>query len=757
MVPKEINISRRNVIEALVRVIDSHDLLQSHCFAFFIDGLDEFESTVKDDHRDLVELLCQWAANDSGNVKICASSRPYPVFMDSFTPTLRVRLQDLTRRDMNTYIRDKLAHASADESFEDLVSLVMSKANGVFLWVALVVKSLREGLENGMSCSNLTQEVDVLPEELEALYKHILMSMGRSARMKAYQTFSMMTELKKYNVYKVSLLAYSFFEEYGAGQSFFMKSGNSFPMSSLIGARGKDRAQSSSRKLAGWCKGLVEPFKMSWWTLDTNACKAAWQDWSLELDFAHRSISEFLESDEVCDDIRLTLRTFDHVDAVLNLIVSDILYENATSVYNTSRSGTTTAVILEIMQRYDLIREPYTYLRRIRELMIAGKVEERLSPKTDLLMASSPGDGEHVFTLVGKCIELERVTSETPDETSSSKGNVRMTKNHFLSDPLHRMVQFGLCDYPLWHFANNSDNYDHPDSLLILACICLDESFGRDSLDNYQPLMVLEAMFQKGWLSPNTITKLHVARYMDAWLKISGGASELSLWHQFLIKALGGRYYPIHGPLTTDEIATRRSRYDSKLFQLFLRFKPDTKFSFLIYVNEETTALRRVFLLKSGEQGLLLKLTTMSSDKKFGDWWRRPWEESDIGLPSENGAPATRHFSLRDFIELSLFDNKVELLHMLDEQLKPNFDAQPNKSAEMPAITEAQGCIDEERTSEKDELEEGDTIMSSDLKLAGHIESQSYPEDAFRWIKHLLTNGYVRYGVAVLIGKPRAS
>lgn len=659
---------------------------------------------------------------------------------------------------MNTYIRDKLAHASADESFEDLVSLIMNKANGVFLWVALVVKSLREGLENGMSCSNLRQEVDVLPEELEQLYKHILMSMGRSARMKAYQTFSMVTELKKYHVYKLSLLAYSFFEEYGAGQNFFMKKSNSFPMNSLIGARGKERAQSSSRKLAGWCKGLVEPYKMSWWDTKTNPCKAAWQDWSLELDFAHRSISEFLESDEVRDDIQLTLRAFDHVDAVLNLIVSDVLYENATSVQNTSRSGITTAVFLEIMERYDLIREPYTYLTRMRELMIAGKVEERLSPNTKLLLASSTADGDYVFSYVGKCMEVNMDDTDKPDETPSSGINNQMTKRHYMSDPLHRMVKFGHCDYALWHLANNSDSYDHPDSLLTLACLCLDEAYGLDSPDNHQPLMVLEAMFQKGWLSPNTITKLHVARYEHMWLKISGSSSDLSLWHQLMIKVLGGRYYPTKNPslLTTDEYVTRRSQYDGKLLQLFLRFKCDTKFSFSIWVNEETTTTRRVFLLKFDEQGLLL--TTTPPDKDFGDaGWRRPWEESDIGLPSENGAPATRHFSLRDFIELSLFNNKDELLRMLDEQSKPNIDSQARKFAGMPALTQAQGCVGEERISEEIGLEECDTTMSSDLKLAGHSKSQSYLGDAFRWIKHLLANGYVRYGVAVLIGKPRAS
>ncbi|KAK7698772.1 hypothetical protein SLS64_012253 [Diaporthe eres] len=219
LVPKVIEISEKDVIRAFVGVIEAHDVLKNHCFAFFIDGLDEFQATVQEDHRDLV------------------------------------------RRDMDIYIRDKLAHASTEESFENLVSLIMSKANGVFLWVALVVKSLREWLEDGLSCSDLTQEVDVLPDQLESLYKHILMSLGKSKRRKAYQTFSMVAELKKHGDYRMSLLAYSFLEEYEARVNFFMNKNNVFPMDKLTGDSGKKRAESSSRKLAGWCKGLVEPYK----------------------------------------------------------------------------------------------------------------------------------------------------------------------------------------------------------------------------------------------------------------------------------------------------------------------------------------------------------------------------------------------------------------------------------------------------------------------------------------------------------------
>lgn len=758
LVPKVIEVSDKDVIQAFARVIDSHDALKGHCFAFFIDGLDEFQSTVRDDHRDLVKLLCQWAANPSGNIKICVSSREYPVFMDGFKQTLRIRFHDLTKRDMDTYIRDKLAHASAEEGFETLVSSIMNKADGVFLWVALVVKSLREGLENGMTCSDLTQEVDVLPEQLESLYKHILASLGKSARRKAYQTFAMVMELKKHENYRMSILAYSFFEEYEAGANFFMKKGNHFPMANLTGQCGKERAQSSSRRLAGWCKGLVETYTTPMMDItlppSDRRCIMAWENWSMELDFAHRSVLDFLESDEVQCDMQLNLRRFDHVDAVRNLIVSDILYDNATSLGNTSRSGITTSVLMKIIEHYDMGREPYPQLSRIGELLAAGESSEPTTSYTSFVLVSSEGDGSgrYGFFHVAECMRQATQSAETSDETPSQEVNTSTKSYRYISDPLHRWAFLGLCDYALWHIENTSRSFDHPDSLLILACICFDEASARGSDDYHLRLRVLEGLFERGWLSPDTMTNFVSCRYIGIWSESPENSPYLTLWHNFLVRALAARYHPQHYA-NANRHARKSAQYDGMIFQLFLRFNPDTEFSFSITVNE-TTVLNRDFLLRLGTEGLVLKFTTLRHDYHSGDEWQRPWEESEIGLPSENGTPATRHFSLREFVELSLYDNKAEILQMLDEQAKPKVDVQASKSIATAVGTQAGDHSHVERTPEENKVQGGRTSRGPSPKLADSTDLQHYLEDALRWIKHSSTNEYVRYGLAVLTGEP---
>lgn len=734
-------------------------MLKSHCFAFFIDGLDEFQSTVQDDHRDLVRLLCQWAASESGNIKICVSSREYPVFMDGFAPTLRIRFHDLTRRDMDTYIRDKLAHASAEDSFENLVSLIMNKADGVFLWVALVVKSLREGLENGLSCSDLTREVDILPDQLESLYRHILASLGKSSRRKAYQTFSMVTELKKQH-YRMSLLAYSFFEEYEVGTSFFMKENTTFPIDSLVGDHGKNRAQSTSRKLAGWCKGLVEPYKTPLWAVapvyeeqeraNNSPCIAAWGEWSMELDFAHRSVSDFLASDDVQRDMQLNLAGFDPVDAVANLIVSDILFESSTSIYNTTRSGITNCVYLGFTKLHDLGREPYAYFRRVHELLAAAKPSDSMTLPTEVSMIYTHVHG--IFH-IGPKVEFLGESTATSEGESKSRN---MKKRHYLSDPLRSLTVIGLCDYPLWHIANKPGFAEHSSTILSLACLCLKGNFSREGLHGLEPLVVLKALFERGWVSPDTPTNYRLAGYMNFWSEDFGRHSDLSLWQRFLMKMLSVRYYHYWQLESMDldqykSFLENTTRYDGRLLQLFLLFKQDTEFSFEILVDDENPPMRRDFLLYWGRHDSVMKLRTEQYTQKEVDRFQRPSEESEIGLPLQNGVPGRRHMSLREFVEHSWFDNKTDLLKMLDQKSEKDAQNEKGNATTAPAVEE-NDHMDDQIQPGRDGTQTRSAIGHLKPKLINNLELNL--NTVSRWARLSLKNEFVRLTAALLTGKP---
>ncbi|PYH92508.1 hypothetical protein BO71DRAFT_485385 [Aspergillus ellipticus CBS 707.79] len=111
----------------------------------FIDGLDEFAG----DHTGIVKFLKTTAASFP-HVKFCLSSRPLPVFRAAFGNSPGLELHDLTRQDMLRYAKDHLhGNSSIQTVFANnahgashLIDEVVERADGVFLWVTLVVQSL---------------------------------------------------------------------------------------------------------------------------------------------------------------------------------------------------------------------------------------------------------------------------------------------------------------------------------------------------------------------------------------------------------------------------------------------------------------------------------------------------------------------------------------------------------------------------------------------------------------------------------------
>ncbi|KAI4862811.1 hypothetical protein F4820DRAFT_459963 [Hypoxylon rubiginosum] len=146
-------------------------------FFVMIDGLDECSG----DQVQLVELITE-LAEDTENLKLCVASRPWNNFEDAFRDRPSLMLQDLSATDIELYIRSRF---NANEGFaefqlrdpssaKELLETISKKAEGVFLWVHLVVQSLLEGLTNGDGLRYLRSRLEKLPPNLEDLYANIL-------------------------------------------------------------------------------------------------------------------------------------------------------------------------------------------------------------------------------------------------------------------------------------------------------------------------------------------------------------------------------------------------------------------------------------------------------------------------------------------------------------------------------------------------------------------------------------------------------
>lgn len=138
----------------------------------FIDGLDEVDP--KDGIFDLFEVLD--VIKQSPSTKLCLSSRPEPPIVRRLERYPQLRIQDLTLEDLWTYATGKLQFPTSysgskySRARHDIICGLVKKAEGVFLWLCLAVKSLNAGLDNEDQLEEVAQRAECLPPDLARLY-----------------------------------------------------------------------------------------------------------------------------------------------------------------------------------------------------------------------------------------------------------------------------------------------------------------------------------------------------------------------------------------------------------------------------------------------------------------------------------------------------------------------------------------------------------------------------------------------------------
>ena len=152
--------------------------LRSSRVCIFVDGLDEFDG----DHDEIIRFFKSIPSISEGNLKLCLSSRPWPVFEKAFQDLPTLRLQDLTYQDMVQYVTDRfrgddgLGKMPDHEVLEgeNLVTELVTRANGVFLWVTLVVRFLTTSFCEGDRVVDLRKRLLLLPTDLDDLFQYTL-------------------------------------------------------------------------------------------------------------------------------------------------------------------------------------------------------------------------------------------------------------------------------------------------------------------------------------------------------------------------------------------------------------------------------------------------------------------------------------------------------------------------------------------------------------------------------------------------------
>lgn len=293
---------------AFRRLLSLGDLPLKLCF--FIDGLDEFEGNQDcDDRQYIIELLKSLAS--SPYIKVCMSSRPLVMFEESFKRTPGLRLQDLTSGDIRRYVVDKISIDSRMRSIadsepsqkHDFVKEICNKAQGVFLWVKLVVRSLLDGLNNSDHLADLRARLDILPTDLEDLYRHMLGNIDKLYQARTSQIFQMVqtmrsiqghhrNEKQRTTPVTLLLLALAIEDKPDVDVNTVSEAWLRQNLSSLCDAM--------RQRLQIWCAGLLEVPDFLWNRVDaldadaTVRTKITW-----EVAFLHRTARDFIESEGV--------------------------------------------------------------------------------------------------------------------------------------------------------------------------------------------------------------------------------------------------------------------------------------------------------------------------------------------------------------------------------------------------------------------------------------------------------------------------
>nr|RBQ88510.1 hypothetical protein FVER53263_00047 [Fusarium verticillioides] len=148
---------------------------------FFIDGLDELVR----EYADSIDFISNLARNKQS--KVIVSSRPIPSCVAAYRKYPHMRLQDLTRRDIQAYVEFKVGdHPSMKRHMRryptesaSLMSELVDKSCGVWLWIILACRSICGGFDDHDRLAEIRRRVDELPPELKDMFMHMLSKIHR--------------------------------------------------------------------------------------------------------------------------------------------------------------------------------------------------------------------------------------------------------------------------------------------------------------------------------------------------------------------------------------------------------------------------------------------------------------------------------------------------------------------------------------------------------------------------------------------------
>jgi hypothetical protein len=257
-------------------------------FCFFLDGLDEYDGRPAD-IIELIDILKTFQ-----NVKTCVSSRPWNEFEDRFgnNSPWKLYMHDLTRDDIRLYVGDTLGKNARfrqlqreDPQCPNFVGNIVREADGVFLWVFLVIRSLLDGLTNSDRIKDLQERVNETPKHLKDYFKTILFSTENRYRTQTARIFTIAINAE----YELPLMAYWVIDQ--ENPNYFFQCPAKTPSVEILNSR----LENMRRRLKVLSKGLLEASDMEHDPVEYDPVKHNPLS-GFEVVFLHRTVKDYLQT-----------------------------------------------------------------------------------------------------------------------------------------------------------------------------------------------------------------------------------------------------------------------------------------------------------------------------------------------------------------------------------------------------------------------------------------------------------------------------
>ncbi|RKK80919.1 hypothetical protein BFJ68_g17676 [Fusarium oxysporum] len=158
-----------NVLKDLFR--SAVTSLEKRNLTCFVDALDECDEQQVKDMVEFFEELAEQCVENNVRFQVCFSSRHYPYVDIKSGIRLILECQDGHIEDLKSYINNHL-RIQDPALVDELKQMMLDKAAGVFLWVALVVDILNKEDRRGRLA--LRRRLQEVPSKLSELFKDIL-------------------------------------------------------------------------------------------------------------------------------------------------------------------------------------------------------------------------------------------------------------------------------------------------------------------------------------------------------------------------------------------------------------------------------------------------------------------------------------------------------------------------------------------------------------------------------------------------------